>query len=62
MSDIDDRDRLIAANRRASGERPLFCPTCGMDVELRDGRLHCTQGHVFARLAELVTKEGGQAA
>lgn len=53
MSDLSDRDKLIAASKRLPGERPLVTPCCKLTPELRDYQLHCPCGRKYAALAEL---------
>lgn len=55
--DLDDLERLVAAVRRKSGERPLRCPECHLGIpELRAGRYSCPAcPAVFETLAALET-------
>jgi len=53
MSDLRDRDKLIAATRRASGEKPLVSPCCKLTPELRDYQLWCPCWRSYVALAEL---------
>jgi hypothetical protein len=56
MKDSQTLSTLVKASKPKPVERPLCCPTCGMSIQLTDGRYVCGTGHSFGQLKELAVR------